>query len=108
MAVKAGINGFGRIGRLVLQAICDQVLLGKDIDAVAIVDVSTDADYLAYQIKYDSIHGRFKYQVSTAKSDASKKEADISVINGHTIKCVPASQNPAELPWKDLGVDVVI
>ena len=60
MAVKVGINGFGRIGRMVFQAICDQGLLGKEIDVVAVVDVSTDAEYFAYQIKYDSVHGRFK------------------------------------------------
>ena len=108
MAVKVGINGFGRIGRMVFQAICDQGLLGKEIDVVAVVDVSTDADYFAYQIKYDSIHGHFKHAVSTAKSDAAKEEADIIVVNNHKIKCVAATRNPAELPWKSLGVDLVI
>ncbi|MBI4309778.1 MAG: type I glyceraldehyde-3-phosphate dehydrogenase [Candidatus Omnitrophica bacterium] len=108
MAVKVGINGFGRIGRMVFQAICDQGLLGKEIDVVAVVDVSTDADYFAYQIKYDSIHGHFKHEVKTAKSDASHEEADTLVINGHKIKCVAATKNPAELPWKSLGVDYVI
>ena len=58
MAVKVAINGFGRIGRMVFQALCDQGLLGKSIDVVAVVDVSTDADYFAYQMKYDSIHGK--------------------------------------------------
>jgi glyceraldehyde 3-phosphate dehydrogenase len=108
MAVKVGINGFGRIGRMVFQAICDQGLLGKEIDVVAVVDVSTDADYFAYQIKYDSVQGKFKHPVSTAKSDPSKAEADIIVVNGHQIKCVPATKTPAELPWKALGVDIVI
>ncbi len=108
MAVKVGINGFGRIGRMVFQAICDQGLLGKDIDVVAVVDVSTDADYFAYQIKYDSIHGKFKHSISTLKSDPSKPEADIFVVNGHKVKCVPATKTPAELPWKALGVDLVI
>ena len=108
MAMKVGINGFGRIGRMVFQAICDQGLLGKEIDVVAVVDVSTDADYFAYQIKYDSIHGHFKHQVATAKSDASKGEADIIVVNGHKVKCVAATRNPAELPWKALGVELVI
>ncbi len=108
MAVKVGINGFGRIGRMVFQAICDQGLLGKEIDVVAVVDVSTDADYFAYQIKYDSVHGHFKHKVETAKSDASKPEADILVINGQKIKCVAATKSPAELPWKALGVDIVI
>ena len=108
MAIKVGINGFGRIGRMVFQAICDQGLLGKEIDVVAVVDISTDADYFAYQIKYDSIHGHFKHSISTQKSDPSKEEVDIFVVNGHKVKCVMATRNPAELPWKALGVDIVI
>ena len=108
MAVKVGINGFGRIGRLVFQAICDQGLLGKEIDVVAVVDISTDADYFAYQLKYDSVHGKFKHTVSTLKSDASKEEADTIVVNGYKTKCVLVTKNPAELPWKALGVDLVI
>lgn len=108
MAVKVGINGFGRIGRMVFQAICDQGLLGKEIDVVAVVDVATDADYFAYQMKYDSVHGKFKHEVKTEKSDASKEEADTLVVNGNKIKCVAATKTPAELPWKALGVDYVI
>jgi len=108
MSVKVGINGFGRIGRLVFQAICDQGLLGKEIDVVAVVDISTDAEYFAYQLKYDSVHGKFKHEVSTTKSDPAKTEADTIVVNGHKTKCVMATKNPAELPWKDLGVDIVI
>ena len=106
--VKVGINGFGRIGRMVFQALCDQGLLGKEIDVVAVVDISTDADYFAYQMKYDSVHGRFKHQVSTKKSDASKEEADTIVVNGNEIKCVMATKEPSQLPWKALGVDYVI
>jgi len=101
MPIKVGINGFGRIGRMVLKAICDQGLLGKEIDILAVVDVSQDADYLAYQIKHDSIHGEFKHLVSTAG-------ADILIINGHKIKCVPVAKNSADLPWRTLGVEVVI
>jgi len=108
MAVKVGINGFGRIGRMVFQALCDQNLLGTEIDVVAVVDVATDADYFAYQIKYDSVHGHFKHNVSTKKSDPAKEEADILVVNGYEIKCVAATRTPAELPWKALGVDYVI
>lgn len=108
MAIKVGINGFGRIGRLVFQAICDQGLLGKAIDVVAVVDISTDADYFAYQIKYDSVHGRFKHTVSTEKSEPSKEEADTLVVNGHKTKCVLATKTPDQLPWKTLGVDYVI
>jgi glyceraldehyde 3-phosphate dehydrogenase len=93
---------------MVFQAICDQGLLGKELDVVAVVDVSTDADYFAYQMKYDSTHGKFKHTVETAKSDASKEEADIIVVNGHKVKCVAATREPSQLPWKALGVDYVI
>jgi len=106
--IKVGINGFGRIGRMVFQALCDQHLLGKEIDVVAVVDMTTDADYFAYQMKYDSIHGKFKHTVSTEKSDPKLEEADVLVVNGHKIKCVAATRNPAELPWGKLGVDFVI
>jgi len=108
MAVKVAINGFGRIGRLVFQALCDQGLLGNGIDVVAAVDISTDADYFAYQMKYDSVHGRFKHKVETKKSDPSKEEADTLVVNGREIKCVLATKDPSQLPWKAMGVDYVI
>ncbi len=106
--IKVGINGFGRIGRLVFQALCDQGLLGKSIDVVAVVDISTDADYFAYQMKYDSVHGRFKHPVSTKKSKPDLAEADILVVGGDEVKCVMATKEPSQLPWKDLGVDYVI
>jgi len=108
MAVKVAINGFGRIGRLVFQALVDQGLLGTSIDVVAVVDVSTDADYFAYQLKYDSVHGRFKHNVTTEKSNPALEEADIIVVNGHKIKTVAAVKELSALPWKALGVDIVI
>ena len=108
MAIKVGINGFGRIGRMAFQAICDQGLLGKAVDVVAVVDISTDAKYFAYQMKYDSVHGKFKHTVATEKSDPSKEEADVLVVNGHKIKCIMATKTPDQLPWKALGVDYVI
>ena len=108
MGVKVGINGFGRIGRMAFQAICDQGLLGKEIDVVAVVDVSTDAKYFAYQMKYDSVQGKFKHKVETCKSDASKEEDDIIIVNGHKIKCVMATKTPDQLPWKELGVEYVL
>ena len=108
MAIRVGINGFGRIGRMVFQAICDQGLLGKEVDVVAVVDISTDADYFAYQMKYDSVHGHFKHPVATEKSSPSIEEADILIVNGHKIKCVMATRTPDQLPWKALGVDYVI
>jgi glyceraldehyde 3-phosphate dehydrogenase len=108
MAIRVGINGFGRIGRLAFQAICDQGLLGKGVDVVGVVDITTDADYFAYQMKYDSIHGKFKHAVATEKSDPSRTENDVLVVNGQKIKCIMATKEPAQLPWKALGVDYVL
>jgi glyceraldehyde 3-phosphate dehydrogenase len=108
MAVKVAINGFGRIGRMVFQALCNQGLLGQTIDVVAVVDVSTDADYFAYQMRYDSVHGKFKHAVTTEKSNPALEEPDIIVVNGHKVKCVGAVKDLATLPWKALGVDIVI
>jgi glyceraldehyde 3-phosphate dehydrogenase len=108
VAAKVAINGFGRIGRLVLMAMAEQGLLGREIDLVAVVDVSTDAEYFAYQLKYDSVHGRFKGELATAKSDPAREEDDLLVLNGQRIKCVPAAKAPAQLPWRELGVEYVI
>jgi len=108
MAIKVGINGFGRIGRLVFQALCDQGLLGKEIDVVGVVDVSTDADYFAYQMKYDSVHGRFKHPLSTRKSSPSAEENDVLVVGGEEIRCIPAAKDPSQLPWKQFGAEYVI
>merc|ERR1712083_1127533 len=85
MAVKIGINGFGRIGRMVFQAICDQGLLGTKIDVVGVVDMSTDAEYFKYQMKYDSTHGKFKHEVSASA-------ADELTVNGCKVKCIAASR----------------
>jgi glyceraldehyde 3-phosphate dehydrogenase len=108
MAIKVGINGFGRIGRMVFQAICDQGLLGTVLDVVAVVDVSTEADYFAYQMKYDSVQGKFKHAVSTEKSAPEVAENDVLVVNGHRIHCVMAQKSPADLPWAKYGVEYVI
>ncbi len=108
MAVKVGINGFGRIGRLVFQAMADQGLLGKTIDMVAVVDIATDADYFAYQLKYDSVHGHFKHDVKTEKSSPSLEQEDTLIVDGFKTKCLLATKTPAELPWKALGVEIVI
>ncbi|TXT41764.1 MAG: glyceraldehyde 3-phosphate dehydrogenase [Spirochaetes bacterium] len=107
--MKVAINGFGRIGRLVLQSIVEQGLLGKDkIDVVAVVDIATDAQYFAYQLKYDSVQGKMKAQVSSSKSDPTKAEDDILVVNGHEIACVMAEKELKNLPWAKLGVEYVI
>ncbi|MFH2116094.1 MAG: type I glyceraldehyde-3-phosphate dehydrogenase [Spirochaetota bacterium] len=107
--MKVAINGFGRIGRLVFQSLVEQGLLGKDkVDVVAVVDVSTDAKYFAYQLRYDSIHGRMKADLSSKKSDPALEEDDILVVNGHEVKCVMAEREVKNLPWARLGVEYVI
>ncbi len=94
MAVKVGINGFGRIGRNFFRASINQ----QDFEIVAINDL-TDARTLAHLLKYDSVHGIFNADIS-AKDDAI-------VVNGKEIK-ITSITDPAKLPWKDLGVDFVI
>jgi glyceraldehyde 3-phosphate dehydrogenase len=94
MAIKVAINGFGRIGRLVFKAAQTK----ENIEIVAVNDL-TDAKTLAYLLKYDSVHGRFPGTVE-AKGDSF-------IVNGKTVK-VLAERDPANLPWGDLGIDVVI
>ncbi len=106
MAVKVAINGFGRIGRLVFRAIAEQGLIGKDVEVVAVGDI-VPADNLAYLLKYDSTQGRFKGEVGSKKSSPEKEEDDVLLVNGKEIKVVSA-RTPAELPWKQLGVQIVI
>jgi glyceraldehyde 3-phosphate dehydrogenase len=95
MAVKVGINGFGRIGRLVFRAMAERP---KEFDVIAVNDL-TDPKHLAHLLKYDSVHGRFEGTVEA-------KEGEL-VVNGKAIK-VLKEREPAKLPWKDLGVDVVV
>src|SRR5258705_3105227 len=106
MAIKVGINGFGRIGRLVFRAIAEQGLLGTEVEVVAVGDI-VPADNLAYLLKYDSIQGRFAGRVASKKSSADKTEDDVLIVNGKDVLVVSA-RTPAELPWKAWGVDVVI
>ena len=106
MAVKVAINGFGRIGRLVFRAMVEQGLVGKDVEVLAVGDI-VPADNLAYLLKYDSTQGRFNGTVASKKSAADKTEDDVLIVNGAEIKVVSA-KTPAELPWKQLGVEVVI
>jgi len=106
MAIKVGINGFGRIGRLVFRAMVEQGLVGKDVQVVAVGDI-VPADNLAYLLKYDSTQGRFTGTVSSKKSSPDKAEDDVLVVNGQDIHVVSAKE-PSGLPWKQFGVDVVI
>jgi glyceraldehyde 3-phosphate dehydrogenase len=104
---KIGINGFGRIGRLVFRAIAEQGLLGKEIEVVAVNDL-VPADNLAYLVKYDSTQGKAKEEVFSKKSKPELAEDDVLVVDGHEIKCLAVREGPTALPWKELGVDIVI
>ncbi len=106
MAVKVAINGFGRIGRLVFRAMVEQGLVGKEVEVVAVGDI-VPADNLAYLLKYDSTQGRFNGTVSSKKSSADQAEDDVLVVNSMEMKVVSA-KDPSQLPWKDMGVELVI
>ena len=95
MALKIGINGFGRIGRMVFRAAVQNF---KDIEVVAINDL-LEPDYLAYMLKYDSVHGRFEGEVSV--------EGNTLVVNGKKIR-LTAVKDPAELKWAEVGADIVV
>jgi glyceraldehyde 3-phosphate dehydrogenase len=96
MAIKVGINGFGRIGRNVLRAA--QKMGAKDVDFVAVNDI-TDTKTLAHLLRYDSVHGRYEGTVEA--------KGDTIVVNGDAIQ-VLSEKDPAKLPWKKLGVDLVL
>ncbi len=108
MTVKIAINGFGRIGRLAYRAMLEQGIVGKgkEIDVVAVGDI-VPADNLAYLLKYDTMQGRFKGTFETKKSSPDKADDDVLVVNGDEMRVVSA-KTPAELPWKAMGVDIVI
>src|ERR1700726_816440 len=104
---NVGINGFGRIGRLVFRAIVEQGLLGKEVAVVAVNDL-VPADNLAYLVKYDSTQGRFQAEVSSAKSRPDLPDDDTLVVNDQRIKCLAVREGPAALPWEELGCEIVI
>ena len=97
MAIKVGINGYGRIGRCIVRALHEQGRTGE-IDIVAINDLG-DANTNAHLTRHDSVHGKFPGTVVV--------DGDALVINGDRMK-VLAERDPAKLPWKELGVDVVL
>ncbi len=96
MAIKVGINGFGRIGRCVFRAAVQN--FGDDIEIVGINDL-LEPDYLAYMLRYDSVHGRFDGDVEVADGNL--------VVNGKTIR-LTAERDPANLKWDEVGADVVL
>ncbi|MGV2939883.1 type I glyceraldehyde-3-phosphate dehydrogenase [Mesobacillus sp. LC4] len=94
MAVKVGINGFGRIGRVVFRA----ALKNPNVEVVAVNDL-TDANMLAHLLKYDTVHGTLNEEITV--------DGDYLVVDGHKVK-VLAERDPAQLGWGDLGVEVVV
>ncbi|MGZ3511573.1 MAG: type I glyceraldehyde-3-phosphate dehydrogenase [Candidatus Binataceae bacterium] len=94
MAIRIGINGFGRIGRMAFRAMLNK----KEVEVVAVNDI-TDAPTLAHLLKHDSVHGSLKHQV--------KAEGNQIMLDGHALRVI-AERDPAKLPWKELKVDVVI
>ena len=94
--VKLGINGFGRIGRMVFRAAVEN--FANDIEVVGINDL-LDPEYLAYMLKYDSVHGAFKGEISV--------EGNTLIVNGKKIR-LTAEMDPANLKWNDAGADVVV
>jgi glyceraldehyde 3-phosphate dehydrogenase len=96
MTIRVGINGFGRIGRMVFRAAVQN--FGNDIEVVGINDL-LEPDYLAYMLQYDSVHGRFKGDI--------KVEGTTLIVNGKKIR-LTAEKDPAALKWGELGVDVVV
>lgn len=96
MAIKVGINGFGRIGRMVFRAAVEN--FANDIKIVGINDL-LDPDYLAYMLKYDSVHGRFDGDI--------KVEGNFLVVNGEKIR-ITAEKDPANLKWDEVDADVVV
>ena len=95
MTIKIGINGFGRIGRMVFRAAVQNF---ADIEIVGINDL-LEPDYLAYMLKYDSVHGRFKGDVAV--------DGNTLVVNGKKIR-LTAVKDPAELKWGEVGADIVV
>lgn len=95
MAIKIGINGFGRIGRMVFRAAVQNF---QDIEVVGINDL-LEPDYLAYMLQYDSVHGRFKGEVAV--------EGSTLIVNGRKIR-LTAVKDPAELKWGEVGADIVV
>jgi len=95
MTIKVGINGFGRIGRMTFRAITKEF---PDIEVVGINDL-LDSDYLAYMLKYDSVHGNFQGDIAT--------QGDKMIVNGKSIR-LTAERDPANLKWGEVGADLVI
>ncbi len=105
MATRVAINGFGRIGRLVYRALLEKEMLNGQVEVVAVNDL-VPADNLAYLLKYDTTHGRLPFDVKVVGEDTIEVSKNGKVIS--TIKALAMKATPAELPWKDHNIDIVI
>lgn len=99
MAVKLAINGFGRIGRQVYKALLERNFLNGAVEVVVVNDL-VPADNIAYLLKYDTVHGKLKEEV--------KADGENVIVGNHSFKVIAMKATPAELPWKEYGIDLVI
>ncbi len=100
MAVKIAINGFGRIGRMFYRALLEKDMLNGQVEVMAVNDI-VPADNLAYLLKHDSVHGNLKMDVKAVSDDTIQ-------VGEHSLKTLSLKVGPAELPWRELAVDIVI
>ena len=96
MAIKVGINGFGRIGRLVFRAAMAQP---ETFEVVGVNDPFMSSDYMAYQLRYDTMHGQFKGDIDYTD--------DALIVNGQTVKHF-SCMDPKDIPWGEIGADYVV
>ena len=99
MTIKVGINGFGRIGRLVFKVIENRRLNGEDIEVVGINDPFTDTNYMTYLLKYDSVHGKCNYQLDSNDESITVNNKNIKIFS---------NRNPSQIQWNSVDTDVVV
>src|SRR5258706_15324772 len=100
MAVRVAINGFGRIGRLIYRVLVESNMLDGRVEVVVVNDL-VPADNLAYLLKYDTVHGRMKEDVKALDDNTIQ-------VGNLTLKTIAMKASPAELPWKNYNIDIVI
>ncbi len=109
MTMKLAINGFGRIGRLLLRHLFENAHIGEDMELIALSASEADAKRFAYQLKFDTTQRPFPMEISTQKSSPDAPMDDVMVIGGKNyIQCLKGTNDPKDMPWKKLGVDYVI
>lgn len=107
MTIKLGINGFGRIGKMILRAIIKRDLAGSVIEIMGVSDFYSSAKEFLYHLKYDSVYGKLNIESTISRSALSPVD-DFFTINGSKVKCIQGGSSPSALPWSQLGVDYVV